>query len=1030
MVQRQQSTNRIKRIGQTIYQNIYKLILPIPGTVPEENQKSVLLNIMILISLSACFAISTLFLFIPVTGKQDYIIPVAIAFSGLAISYAIYRNKKITIAAWSTNLTILLAISVGILFAPISEGLAAVSLLVAITISALTISGNVAVVISLVAGGISLLALLTEWQNGTFQPIAADTPALVNWALTGVNFFVIAILLRQGSGALWETQNELRAVNNELKQTQGNLRGLVVERTRDLQLAARIGNQISRIRDVDSLLTEAVQVIESSFELYHTQIYLTDSTGRSLALKASAGEAGQKLIQQGHRLTIGHNSINGLAASKKTSIVEEDTRSEDSKSKPNPLLSETHSELAVPMVVNEQLIGVLNVQSNKTGKELGGLSDDNISVFETIANQLAIAIENANLFVQLQRTQEEITAQARRLTQSGWQSFLDSVEEGDRLRYTYNLADITPKLDDQAESLNNIVFATPIEVSNTRVGVIQVENDPEFSWSQDDTELVQAIAGQVAQKIENLRLLNDANRYRREAEQSLRRLTRENWDNYLETTAPDRLGYIYDGINIQEQQKETKLAPRYNVKPLVIQGESIGELSTSEVEVSQNASNEIMTAVAQSLSTHIETLRLAEQTEQRVIELDLINQINDVVKSNFELETMVKHVGQLIQSAFNSGSATIGIISTDRQSMTFPFFVSKNSNDELTHTDGIVAPIGDGISWEIATKNKPILLNKNTLDEFEEAGAVYVAPDNQKVIQHFLGVPMTAGNEALGILTIQNYSDQRPFTLADKNLLVTLGSSIGIGIRNAQLFRQTQTILAETEALYNASTAFNRAQTIKDVLSSFGQALGQYSDVDGAAFWELIYDARHALIGIRIKSVWRPAGQPVRLQAGTPLLIESTPSIQHWITDAHDIHLLDNITTTPQTQQDKAFLDLCRTLEMVAFALVPMTIGKRRIGLLSFYWNEERRFTDRDTRQFSGLAAQAATSIDSLLQLERSEQRARQEQLVNAITQKIQETSTIENALQMTVQELGKGLNLRKARIRLNRENEQNGQGQ
>ncbi len=1010
-----------------IFQGIRNYLKPVFYDSLVNQQRSGLLNIVLIISITASVISLVSLLFVSSEQSQQALIPLSILVA-LSTNYVVYRLGHLNIAARGTILSLGLTLIASIAITSINlTGIGIVSFASMILMTGLVINGSAAVIAAIIFSAASV-AIYVGQSQGLLPANDTDLTEPVLYAVVAtINFIFMGVLLRAGTNVLWLTQTNLQKVNESLNRAQTNLEILVSKRTRNLELAADVGTQISQIRDLEELLIKAVGIIKKSFSLYHTQIYLTDSTGRNLALKASAGEVGQKLIQQGHRLAIGIDSINGSAAQRRETVLEEDTRAQSSLFKPNTLLISTRSELAVPMIVSERLIGVLNLQSD----EVGGLSEENKYVFETIASQLAVAIENANLFVQLQRTQEEITAQARRLTQIGWQSFLDSVEEGDRLRYSYNLADVAPKISYQADTLNSIVYAAPITVSGAEVGVIQIENDPDFSWSEEDGELVQAIASQVAQKIENLRLLNDANRFRREAEQSLRKLTRDNWDSYLNSSATKRAGYMYDGRNIRDNSDTQKADARYNVKSLVIQGEPIGEISTSETEVSQEASNEIITAVAQSLSTHIETLRLAEQTEQRVLELSVINQINDVVKANLDLEQLIHQVGHVIHKSFSSDSVTIGLVSANQRFLEFPLILIEDEKGDIELRQTEPVKRGDGLSWKIIESKKPILLEPINRQKVSEMGAIVRFTDTLPQQDDFsiLGVPLTAGHDVLGVITLQNRAEKRQFTLADQKLLQTLGGSIGIGLRNAQLFLQTQEILAETENLYNASISFNRANTIENVMESFVETLGLLANVSGSAYWKITYNAQQEIQGVRIVNVWRPHDQQTRIPVGTILDQKQTPSVAHWTENHNKIHLINNIETHELTKDDQTFVSLLQNLGIKSFAIIPLTIGARWVGIITFQWNNVIDFTNREYRLFVGLAAQVSTTIDSIEQLQQTAQRAQHEQLLNDITQKIQGTVSVDKALQTTVQELSKTLKLRKARIRLQRPNISKGQG-
>ncbi|HEY4580874.1 MAG TPA: GAF domain-containing protein, partial [Candidatus Acidoferrales bacterium] len=148
------------------------------------------------------------------------------------------------------------------------------------------------------------------------------------------------------------------------------------------------------------------------------------------------------------------------------------------------------------------------------------------------------------------------------------------------------------------------------------VGALQLEAEANRAWTEAEVELVSSVARQVAQQVENLRLLAQAERSRAEAEQATRRLTRESWQDYLEHDAVSAQGYVYDLNQVAPltpaPQGEATLALTW---PLKVQGETIGELAVGELpEKLSDEAAELITAVSEQLSAHIENLRLTEQT--------------------------------------------------------------------------------------------------------------------------------------------------------------------------------------------------------------------------------------------------------------------------------------------------------------------------------------------------------------------------------------------------------------------------------
>ncbi|NLX09904.1 MAG: GAF domain-containing protein [Chloroflexi bacterium] len=167
-------------------------------------------------------------------------------------------------------------------------------------------------------------------------------------------------------------------------------------RARQLATVSAVSLQVSAILDIDQLLRTIVELTTENFQIYHTHIYLLDAKGEALVLAASSGEAGQHLVESGHSIPLDFEpSLVARAARTRSSLVSNDTPSEPD-FLPNPWLPDTRSELAMPMIVGSELIGVLDVQDNHPGR----FTDEDIQVKAILASQIATAVQNARLFAE------------------------------------------------------------------------------------------------------------------------------------------------------------------------------------------------------------------------------------------------------------------------------------------------------------------------------------------------------------------------------------------------------------------------------------------------------------------------------------------------------------------------------------------------------------------------------------------------------------------------------------------------------
>ncbi len=160
-----------------------------------------------------------------------------------------------------------------------------------------------------------------------------------------------------------------------------------------LEAASKISRAATSILELDVLLPSVVELIRDHFNYYHAQVFLIDSTQSWAVLRASTGEIGQRLLQRGYALEVGGSSIIGYVTHTGQPRIAQDVAT-DAVHLKDELLPDTRSEMAIPLRTGERIIGALDVQST----ESDAFTLEDVQVLSTLADQLAVAIDNARLY--------------------------------------------------------------------------------------------------------------------------------------------------------------------------------------------------------------------------------------------------------------------------------------------------------------------------------------------------------------------------------------------------------------------------------------------------------------------------------------------------------------------------------------------------------------------------------------------------------------------------------------------------------
>ena len=413
---------------------------------------------------------------------------------------------------------------------------------------------------------LSLLSiLLFGWSRAPFEDAARLTAILL------VVSMIIAIGLHTFQEEFTKTQKAARQTLESLRQERSMLEQNVEERTaglmrktEQLRATSYIARRTAEVQDLASLLNTVVHLVTDQFGFYHTGIFLINESGNQVVLQAASSEGGLRMVERGHSLSVGMQGIVGYVAAQKKPRIAVDVGA-DAIFFNNPDLPLTRSEVALPLLVRNKVLGVLDIQSDKPQ----AFSMDDIDVLQTLSDQIAIAIENARLLDETQAAIMQLEALTSIRTHEAWSQKL---QDRDRA-FTYTPLGLRAE---KVPQTNDNAITAPIILRGKKIGNITITKKGDGKWNRLDEGLLDEVAGQVGLAVDNIRLLEEATQ-RAQQEQTVGKLSTHfsqslDLDTLLQTAARE-LGQLPDVSEVSVfigQQDEQSTPSKQPLKRNVI----------------------------------------------------------------------------------------------------------------------------------------------------------------------------------------------------------------------------------------------------------------------------------------------------------------------------------------------------------------------------------------------------------------------------------------------------------------------------
>jgi GAF domain-containing protein/HAMP domain-containing protein len=403
-----------------------------------------------------------------------------------------------------------------VLLAPIQQ-LTRATILITVLIAALTVVGAVVFTQGITNPITDLTRTATEIAAGNLEVrTKVDSRDEIGTLSTAIN--MMTIRLKETLDGL---ERRVEERTTELESTTS----LMESRANRLQIVADIAHDIAKVQDPDELLPLVTQTISEKFGYYHVGVFLVDRNAEFAVLHAANSEGGKRMVESGHRLKIGEVGIIGYVTNTGDARIALDVGS-DATYIDNPYLPKTRSEIGLPLIIGDKIIGALDVQS--TEPEV--FTQDDIALLSTLADQVAMSIENARLFQDIQLAFSELQYAQRQYLEQEWTRIVSerhhdgyvynfgkinaeenigfdlwqSLEEGEPMIMTRSSEKDNGRASD--ETCEDLVV--PISLRGQVIGMIQLEGE-KHEWTADEISMAQSVADQVGLALENARLLHE-----------------------------------------------------------------------------------------------------------------------------------------------------------------------------------------------------------------------------------------------------------------------------------------------------------------------------------------------------------------------------------------------------------------------------------------------------------------------------------------------------------------------------------------
>jgi GAF domain-containing protein/CheY-like chemotaxis protein len=564
------------------------------------------------------------------------------------------------------------------------------------------------------------------------------------------------------------------------------------------------------------------------------------------------------------------------------------------------------SGVVVPIIGSDRVIGCIILEDYE---RLNAYGESEVRLLQTVASSMGVALENARLFEETQRLLKETEQRAGEL------AVINNVQEA-----------LATKLDLQA--IYELIGEKTREVFQVPVVDIVIFDEKTnlmympFSIEKDDRSVIEPCApyGFRRQVIENRAPLLINKDFQLEAKKSNNPLLSGDWPKSA-LFVPLQIGNNVKGvISIQDTDRENTF-------------------TDSDVRLLQTLANSMSVAL-ENARLFDETQHLLEQTEQRASELATINTLSHALASAAEIEELINLTGEQMRETFKADIVYVALLDEQTNTIKFPYEFGEHYTS---------LKLGEGLTSRILQTSKPLLINKDLKQKRKDLGVKLTGKESRS----YLGVPIFAGGQAIGVISVQSVQEENKFTNDDMRLLTTMASNVGVAIEKARLYEESRIRSLEMAAIAEVGREISSTLDLQTVLE------------------RIAFHARE-LLKCETSAVFLPEEEGKTLRAiaavgeNSSAILEDTVIVGEGIIGAVAQHgVAEVIADTALDPRARLIPGTSLPDKQERMMIAPLLKSNKLIGVMTVWREGGNEFTQSELDFLVGLTLQATIAIQN-----------------------------------------------------------------